>query len=241
MKTQEKTEHITVNTFTLWELTFLSVCSTLYAQYLLQNLKILIGLLTYETLRFTASFPELSSSGLKRRNRRTLLAKSISPFQGIFFMVVPNSNPAGQKRASYHQNPKFSGQNWLLDNCLSSNHLLLDILTPATSCPLLHSSDSSPVIPRSKGPDRGEDAARSSAAAQQRREMRTSICPWARAGGREDAAGPEGITAPIAAPCHTQIWRSHCGNFPIPHSGMRFVRNDKKSCLSCCDTFRVNM
>lgn len=51
----------------------------------------------------------------------------MSSFQGIFFMMDQNSNPAGQKSASYRQNPKFSGQNKLLDNSLSSNHLMLDI------------------------------------------------------------------------------------------------------------------
>lgn len=66
-----------------------------------------MGVLTYETLRFTASFPELSSSGFKKRNSRTLRAKSIFPFQGIFFMMDQNSKPAGQKSASYRQNPKF--------------------------------------------------------------------------------------------------------------------------------------
>lgn len=32
--------------------------------------------------------------------------------------------------------------------------------------------------------------------------------------GGVDAAGPQRITAPIAAPCHSQIWQSYSGSFP---------------------------
>lgn len=42
-----------------------------------------------------------------------------------------NSNPAGQKSAPCRQNPKLRGLH--RENCLSSNYLMLDILTPATS------------------------------------------------------------------------------------------------------------
>lgn len=44
-----------------------------------------------------------------------------------------NSGPAGQKSAPCHQNPKLRGLRRLWENCLSSNYLMLDILTPATS------------------------------------------------------------------------------------------------------------
>lgn len=138
-------------------------------------------------------------------------------FSGYILHVGPNPNPARQRSAYYNQNPKFSGQNRLLDNCLSYIHLIIDILTPDTICPLVFPFDwlfrTHSTEKRSQSAERGEDAARSQAAAQ-RRVRRTSICPWARARGREDAAGPERITAPIAAPFHTHIWQSYSGSFP---------------------------
>lgn len=81
------------------------------------------------------------------------------------------------------QNPRWSGQNWLFDKHQSSYHLMLDILKPATGATCRLSS----FLP--------SDSFR----------IALSIRPWARAWGREDAAGPQRITAPIAAPCHTQI------------------------------------
>lgn len=171
--------------------------------------------LTYETPRFTASFPEFSSSDFGRRNSQTLCAESMS--SRYILHVETKPNPARQKSAYYNQNPNFSGQNRLLDNCLSYIHLIMDILTPDTTCPLVFPFDwlfrTHSTEKRSQAAKRGEDAARSQAAAQ-RRVRRTSICPWARARGREDAAGPERITAPIAAPFHTHIWQSYSGSFP---------------------------
>lgn len=154
------------------------------------NSKIFTGILTYETLRFTASFSELSSSGLRRRNSHTLRAKSMSSSWWT---------PPPKKSASYHQNPKLSDQNGLLDKC----HLMLDILKPATGAtrklpsflPFEWLFRVHPTEERSRAAERGEDAA--------------LVCPWARARGREDAAGPQRITAPIAAPCHTQTWQSY--------------------------------
>lgn len=88
----------------------------------------------------------------------------------------------------------------------------------------------------------------------QQEVRRTSICPWARARGREDAAGPQGIIAPIAAPCHTQIWQSYSGSFPPSRSWIMEgetsssvlcvkIKWHKIGCLnlSLCDTFMGNL
>lgn len=70
------------------------------------------NILTCETVSFTASFPEWSSSGFRRRNNQTFRAKSMFSFQGSLRLIVdPNSSPRGKK---CHQNPEKNGQNWLL-------------------------------------------------------------------------------------------------------------------------------
>lgn len=59
------------------------------------------NILTCETVSFTASFPEWSSSGFRRRNNQTFRAKSMFSFQGSLRLIVdPNSSPRGKKVSS---------------------------------------------------------------------------------------------------------------------------------------------
>lgn len=59
--------------------------------------------------------------------------------QIVFFMMEKKKTKQSNKTEKAplsRSEAKFSAQNWLLDWCQSRHHLLLDILKPATSCPL---------------------------------------------------------------------------------------------------------
>lgn len=171
----------------------------IHAQYYFpkRNLRERRRLLTYETLRFTASFPELSSSFFRRRKSQSFRVKSMSSVQGCF-----------SKRTESASYPKaLAHRKWSLDSRQASNHLTLDISKRATGARCRSSSVRPPecllgVHPteqRSRGAERGDDAA-------QRREMSSSICPWARARGREDAGRPRGGLPPLRAPPERDKW-----------------------------------
>lgn len=88
------------------------------------------SLLTYET---TASFPELSSSGFRRRDSQTLRAKSMSSFS----------------RLTLHDAAKLQRSG--TEKCASSPE---SKVCDVASCPLpSRSSGSSAFIPRRKGPE----------------------------------------------------------------------------------------
>lgn len=119
-----------------------------------------------------------------------------------FLIIIMNSN----------RSPKIKNKDQIRSNlsvlCFFGGVFLLFKLILSVSS----------TVPQSRASVR-EDAARFPAAGQ-RRWTRTSICPWERRGG-VDGVGPQRITAPIAAPCPSQIWQRHSGTFPITHFSHR--------------------
>ena len=107
-----------------------------------------------------------------------------------------------KKWVSSTQSKSLAVKSYFYTSCLLPRRLRAGISDDVTSCPLVLPSDwlfrSHPTVDRSRS--RRRAAERMLRCLQQRR---ASVCPWARGRGREDAAGAQRITPPIAALCHT--------------------------------------
>lgn len=134
--------------------------------------------------------------GFRRSDIQNFRAKSMTSSQGLFFMMDRNLHPDRTESAFYQQNPKFSEQKPTSQQepvVLSPEVGHFESCHKCKTCCLLPPSEClSLTIPQRKVPEpRSEHrccAVFSSCAA----ERRTSVCPWARAWGWEEAAAGPG-------------------------------------------------
>lgn len=182
-------------------------------------------LLTCKTLRFTATFPEFSSSGFWRRGSHT--TKSIAPFQFILSMMNQKrkqfflNNPTKQNRknglATRIQKLRLLNRLWVKRR--RSDYLMLDISSPLGCSPPSSSHGATKKLPEEASANqrmRGPEMMRSGG---QGGAPRFALGQEELDGGRGEGGrcGSRGIIAPIAAPCHTPNAQSRSSSVPAAH------------------------